>query len=217
MRKKSLVFLLLAVALSVFFYGCTKQEMKETSTSENISRPAESSTEATTETTTAVQAPTTVLSTTQAETQHQTTPPVTSEQSSASSEITLSKTEQELFDKTNMLRKALGLYQYKINYEVCKVAREKAQNIIDLGYFDHLSPNLGYASDMLNKAGVPYKSAGENLAKGKLVPSSALLGWYNSPGHKEALLNESYKEIGIAVVDGNDGISYWVQIFIDPK
>lgn len=227
MKKKAFAFLSLTVALSVLFCSCSSQSKGESSVSESVSQATSEVLQTTEEAkTTEIEPPTTAAiskSTTENTTATATEPsppPAVSENAEPSldsSYITLSKTEQELFEKTNLLRSTLGLYKYKINYDLCKVAREKAQNIIDLGYFDHLSPNLGYANDMLNRAGIEFKSAGENLAKGKLVPSSTLLGWYNSPGHKEALLNETYKEIGIGVVDGAEGISYWVQIFIDPK
>lgn len=207
MNRKKEIFLSLLISLSVLFSACSKSAEKENTPTGGFPSATNSETKASPETDNS--AHTSVETTSEKATEATVT--------ENNQEISLTDDEQKVFEKVNQLRKLYELYDYEINYDLCKLAREKAKNIRDLGYFEHHSPDLGYANDMMDRAGIGYKSAAENLAKGELTPSTAMLGWMNSPGHKKAIINETYKEIGIGVVYDDDGVSYWVQMFIDPK
>ena len=73
--------------------------------------------------------------------------------------------------------------------------------MIDHHYFDHQSPILGSPFDQMNKAGISFQFAGENIA-GNNSAASAMTSWMNSSGHKANILNPNYTHIGIGVVDG---------------
>jgi uncharacterized protein YkwD len=47
-----------------------------------------------------------------------------------------------------------------------------------------------------------YIYAGENLAKNFSTFDDVVEAWYNSPSHKENLLNKNYTEMGFAIVNG---------------
>ena len=93
-----------------------------------------------------------------------------------------------------------------------KVARLKAQDMINKGYFSHTSPTYGSPFDMMKKYGVQYRYAGENLAGAPTV-QSAHNNLMNSSGHRANILNASYTKVGIGVVSGGPYGKMFVQMF----
>ena len=81
-------------------------------------------------------------------------------------------------------------------------------------YFDHRSPTYGTPFEMLQKFGVSYKSAGENIAAGQKTPEQVMESWMNSSGHRANILNKSYTELGVGFYSGGSYDTYWVQLFI---
>lgn len=121
--------------------------------------------------------------------------------------------EQEVFKLVNQQRTNNGLQALKIDNEVQKVARIKAQDMVNNNYFSHNSPTYGSPFDMLNSFKVSYKTAGENIA-GNSSNSAAVTAWMNSPGHKANILNGNFNYTGIGVVNGSKYGKIYVQMFI---
>ncbi len=121
--------------------------------------------------------------------------------------------EKETYNLINEQRTAIGLPALKIDDDVQNVARIKAQDMVDNGYFSHTSPTYGAPFDMLKNFGVTYKTAGENIA-GNSSNSGAVNAWMNSEGHKANILNSSYNYTGIAVVNSPKYGKIYVQMFI---
>lgn len=126
---------------------------------------------------------------------------------------TLTSDELEVFNLINQQRANNGLPALKIDSEVQRVARIKAQDMVDNNYFSHNSPTYGTPFNMLKSFGISYKSAGENIA-GNSSNSSAVTAWMNSSGHRANILNSSYNYTGIAVVNGSKYGKIYVQMFI---
>lgn len=125
----------------------------------------------------------------------------------------LTADEQEVFNLINQQRANHGLSALKIDKEVQRVAKIKAQDMVDSQYFSHNSPTYGSPFDMLNSFKVSYKTAGENIA-GNSSNSSAVTAWMNSPGHKANILNSSYNYTGIGVVKSPTYGKIYVQMFV---
>ena len=125
----------------------------------------------------------------------------------------LSNDEKEVFNLINSQRTNNGLSALKIDAEVQKVARIKAQDMVDKNYFSHTSPTYGSPFDMLKSFKVSYNSAGENIA-GNSSNSGAVNAWMNSPGHKANILNSSFNYTGIGVVTSPRYGKIFVQMFI---
>ena len=126
---------------------------------------------------------------------------------------TLTSDELVVFDLINKQRTQNGLSALKLDTETLRVARIKAQDMVDNNYFSHNSPTYGTPFNMLKSFGVSYKSAGENIA-GNSSNSSAVTAWMNSSGHRANILNSSYNYTGIAVVNGSKYGKIYVQMFI---
>lgn len=125
----------------------------------------------------------------------------------------LTSDEWEVFNLINQQRSQNGLSQLKIDYEVQRVARIKAQDMVNNNYFSHTSPTYGSPFNMLNNFKVSYRTAGENIA-GNSSNSAAVTAWMNSSGHKANILNSSFNYTGIGVVNGSKYGKIYVQMFI---
>ena len=125
----------------------------------------------------------------------------------------LTADEQEIFNLVNAQRTAAGLATLSIDAEVQKVARDKAQDMVDNNYFSHTSPIYGSPFDMMKSYGIKYKAAGENIA-GNSSNSGAVNAWMNSEGHKANILSNNYNYTGIGVVSSPKYGKIYVQMFI---
>lgn len=125
----------------------------------------------------------------------------------------LTSDEWEVFNLINQQRSQNGLSPLKIDYEVQRVARIKAQDMVNNNYFSHTSPTYGSPFNMLNNFKVSYRTAGENIA-GNLSNSAAVTAWMNSSGHKANILNSSFNYTGIGVINGSKYGKIYVQMFI---
>lgn len=126
---------------------------------------------------------------------------------------TMNADEQEVFNLINKQRTNNGLSALKVDSEVQRVARIKAEDMVANNYFSHNSPTYGSPFDMLKSFKVSYKTAGENIA-GNSSNSAAVNAWMNSSGHKANILNSSFNYTGIGVVSSPKYGKMYVQMFI---
>lgn len=137
----------------------------------------------------------------------------TGETGSISQTASMNANEKEVFNLINEQRTKNGLQALKVDDEVQRVARIKAQDMVDSNYFSHTSPTYGSPFDMLKSFKISYKSAAENIA-GNSSNSGAVTSWMNSSGHKANILNSSYTHTGIGVVSSSKYGKVFVQMFI---
>ena len=121
--------------------------------------------------------------------------------------------EKEVFNLINKQRTDNGLTALKVDNEVQRVARIKAQDMVDNNYFSHNSPTYGSPFDMLKSFKISYKTAGENIAANS-SNSGSVTSWMNSSGHKANILNSSFNYTGIGVVSSPKYGKMYVQLFI---
>jgi len=71
-------------------------------------------------------------------------------------------------------------------------------------YFGHEAPNGDFVGEIAGRFGYEYIVIGENLALGDFTDDEMLLeAWMDSPGHRDNILNERFRELGVAVGKGN--------------
>jgi len=110
---------------------------------------------------------------------------------------------QEIFKLTNEIRQQYGLSPVIENSLLNQAAKYKAEDMLQNSYFSHYSPAGISPWHWIEKADYDYYYAGENLAMNFLDSEEVVRGWFNSPSHKENLLNANYQEMGIAVISGD--------------
>ena len=128
---------------------------------------------------------------------------------------------QKLFDDTNRRRVSSGLAPLRVNGYLVGIARIRSRDMADHNYFAHVSPVTGdNAFTLMDKYGVPYGWAGENLAKNNYPAAEAEgvaeVALWNSPPHRENILNPNYTDMGIALAVDASGMNYFAIVFTGP-
>ena len=134
-------------------------------------------------------------------------------QNSTTQTSEMNSDEKAVFDLINKQRTNNGLTALKVDSEVQRVARIKAEDMVKNNYFSHDSPTYGSPFNMLKSFKISYKTAGENIA-GNSSNSGAVNAWMNSSGHKANILNSGFNYTGIGVVSSSKYGKVFVQMFI---
>ncbi|MDO8265875.1 MAG: CAP domain-containing protein [Candidatus Saccharibacteria bacterium] len=111
---------------------------------------------------------------------------------------------QAIINITNSERTANRLGTLSASSALNSSASMKAQDMCDKNYWAHSSPDGLTGWTFMSRAGYPFTSAGENLAKDYDTDSSVVSGWMNSSSHRANMLNPSYSDIGVASLNCND-------------
>ena len=109
----------------------------------------------------------------------------------------------EVIRLTNEKRSQAGLLPLTENPTLSAAAQAKGADMLNRDYWAHIAPDGTQPWKFFIDFGYKYRYAGENLARDFSNPSSAVDAWTASPTHKENLLSPKYKEIGIAVIEGD--------------
>lgn len=108
----------------------------------------------------------------------------------------------DLLRYTNQQRAAAGLQPVVLNDQLTTAANDKARDMFTYNYWAHNSPQGRDPWSFIVATGYHYIFAGENLARDFGDSKGVVDAWMNSPSHRENLLNEHYRDIGFAVVNG---------------
>lgn len=108
--------------------------------------------------------------------------------------------ELEMLRLINTERAGAGLKPLSFDSLLMSVARLHSTDMLTRGYFSHHTPEGADPFQRLQKNGIRYHYAGENLA---LAPTllKAHDGLMKSPGHRANILSPSYGRVGIGVMD----------------
>jgi hypothetical protein len=125
-----------------------------------------------------------------------------------------------LADGTNAARQSSGLSSLRISPLLQAAAQEKANDMVQNGYFAHTSPAGVTPWYWFENVGYSFSYAGENLAVNFSDSNDVTNAWLNSPEHRANILNANFKEIGIATAqgtyEGHDAV-YVVELFGTPS
>ena len=120
---------------------------------------------------------------------------------------------QDVINDINQQRSHMKVTVLRTDPALDEIALERATDMVRRHYFAHVNPDGRTAIDALKDRAYAYSYAGENIAMAPTV-QDAERGLWQSPGHRENLLDEHFRRVGIAVVRDRDE-SYVVQIFSD--
>ncbi len=124
------------------------------------------------------------------------------------------KSEAAMLRLVNLERRKIGLTDLVPDEELTVVARAHAADMLSRGYFSHYTPEGLTPFDRLEKAGIFYQYAGENLAFAPAV-EIAMDGLMKSQGHKENILSPNFNKAGIGILDAGIYGKMFVQEFTD--
>lgn len=121
--------------------------------------------------------------------------------------------EQTLFRLLNEDRARQGLPHLILDPELSRIARIKSADMVNNNYFAHNSPTYGNVRSMLRHFNVPFRSAGENIARSRSVYHSNA-AFLSSEGHRRNMLSSSFTHVGIGVVINANGFVTVTEIFV---
>ncbi|HTM68091.1 MAG TPA: CvpA family protein [Candidatus Binatia bacterium] len=108
--------------------------------------------------------------------------------------------ESAMIALVNEERTKRGLRPLKYDAALTRLARAHSADMLERGYFSHVTPEGLSPSDRADAAGIRYIVFGENLALAPDVPT-AHQGLMDSPGHRANILAADYGRIGIGIQD----------------
>lgn len=122
--------------------------------------------------------------------------------------------EAKMFELLNKERTSQGLAPLTWDPQIVPVAREHSKDMFVRNYFSHYNPEGESAFERMDKAGLKFLAAGENLAYAPTV-EIAHQGLMNSSGHRANILRKEFGRIGIGVIDGGIHGKMFTQNFAD--
>ncbi len=128
------------------------------------------------------------------------------------------KLERQVFNLINLERAKLGFTALEWNDAIAKMARDHSENMANFKFFSHKDLKGLMVNERADDCGIrKWHAIGENIAynRGYQNPAvSAVEEWMRSPGHRENLLNNRWKESGIGIAVTPDGTYYFTEVFL---
>ena len=112
-------------------------------------------------------------------------------------------TSSAIISLTNQERNNAGFSTLGQNPSLASAAVLKANDMLQKDYWAHFSPDGTSPWYFFGLVGYQYSAAGENLARDFATSSGVVNAWMVSSGHKANILNSSFTQIGVGVVNGN--------------
>lgn len=121
----------------------------------------------------------------------------------------LDATELEFVAILNRYRRVLGLAPFELEERLTAGARKHSREMVDLGYFGHVSPvaRNRTPSDRVRLEGYG-GGVGENCLAGTVDGRGAFEAWYHSPGHHRGLVSGG-PHLGVGAANGH---SMWTMV-----
>lgn len=113
----------------------------------------------------------------------------------------------------NAERKKAGLPALVLNKRLNESAAAKCAHAQTKQYFAHNAPD-GTKWYSFIQARTTYKTSGENIAYGYRDAAATVQAWMNSTGHRRAILDTKFTDVGYAVCQSEKYPNYVVQHFI---
>jgi uncharacterized protein YkwD len=117
----------------------------------------------------------------------------------------------------NLERASADLPPVVINPKLAKIAGDYACRMVEERFFGHEDPINGRGPGNRAISGkYAFHAIGENLAAGQQTPAEVMKVWMESSAHRAVILDDRWREVGVAVREGGEYGVYWVQEFGDP-
>ncbi|WP_187645524.1 CAP domain-containing protein [Streptomyces sp. TRM49041] len=119
---------------------------------------------------------------------------------------------RRVVELVNAERAKAGCGAFRVNSRLQAAAQGHADDMAARDYYEHDTPEGRDAGDRMEAADYRWRTWGENIHRGPKDPATAVRDWMKSPGHRENILNCSFKDIGVGVNLRSNG-PWWVQNF----
>lgn len=102
-----------------------------------------------------------------------------------------------------------------LNETLNLAAQWHSEDMASQNYFSHTGLDGRDPGQRISDAGYNWRTYGENIAAGYDTVTETMTQWINSPGHCANLMNPSFQEVGLGMIEmsGNRYGIYWTQNF----
>lgn len=112
--------------------------------------------------------------------------------------------EAAMLEMLNQSRAENGLPPYQLNDQLTTLARNHAQDMVNRGYFGHVTPEGWRLKDRLAGMGINLDRAGENyqynVQSAERTVRTAFDWFMADPPHRKNMLHASYTRVGVGVI-----------------
>ncbi|MGW2628970.1 CAP domain-containing protein [Streptomyces chattanoogensis] len=119
---------------------------------------------------------------------------------------------RKIVDLVNAQRAQHGCGPLTVDRRLQKAAQAHSDDMAARNYYEHNTPEGVDPGTRMTNAGFQWSSWAENIFKSPKDPATAMKGWMESPGHRDNILNCSYKSTGVGVNLSANG-PWWTQDF----
>lgn len=133
--------------------------------------------------------------------------------------ISLSTTENQIFDLINQQREHNSIGPLTRNRALDSAARYQADNMARLKTMAHVLQGTSAPTfpERIRMVHYLYSRVAENIAHGQRTAQEAVSGWVASPPHRESIMDSRLTETGVAVARASNGGLYFCQVFGRPR
>ncbi len=115
-----------------------------------------------------------------------------------------------LAEAVNSIRAQNGRPPLHLQAQLTLAAQRHADGMAQSRTMSHVGPFGARPSDRMGAAGYDTCGGGENVSFGALESADDIArGWYDSPGHRAIMLDDTIREMGVGRGQTPDGVSYW--------
>lgn len=118
---------------------------------------------------------------------------------------------KEMLDRINEERKKAGVsLQLCLNEKLIKTAKKHNDDMAKNDFTSHTGSDGSSIADRITRQNYKFGFYGENVAKGQESVTNVMNAFMNSPVHKDNILYDRFKHVGIA---WHTGKNQWTQVF----
>jgi len=137
----------------------------------------------------------------------------------ASAPSALADKESYLLKAINDQRAAAGIAPVKLSSALTELARSRSSDMATRNYFSHTTPEGTNFLSMLGSRSIPYKFAGEILARNNYpddqAAPTAISSYLNSAPHKAIIMDPRYTLVGVGYAkSSSNAMQYFTVIFV---
>lgn len=132
--------------------------------------------------------------------------------------------DRQILDLVNDERAKVGADPLRINEQLDRAADLHSQDQASMDRMTHSGSDGSSLGDRITDSGYNWSRAAENVSQvaldadtvmygGQGFQNIGIVGWMDSSGHKQNILDPNLKDIGIGYATAADGSPYWTQLF----
>ena len=120
--------------------------------------------------------------------------------------------QQQVVDIANQRRAERGLPALRVHSALSLAAQNHSVDQARMNRMSHTGSDGSDPGTRIARTGYRAWGWGENVGAGQPSASHVMSAWMNSPGHRDNILNGSFKEIGVGLAYSAGGTPYWTMV-----